>query len=75
MWTNCPDTPACGWFFASLAALVMLFTGGCSLLFLAVVITSGKNYLFDGLPALLVAGAMPFLMGLVGFWLLVRHRR
>jgi Na+/H+ antiporter NhaC len=61
--------------FASLAALVMLFSGGCSLLLFAVEITSGKNYLFDGLPALLVAGAMPFLLGPVAFWLLVRHKR
>jgi cyanate permease len=55
--------------FAAAALLVMLFSGGCSLLFLA-----HMDGAYVTLPAILVIGGPPFLAGLLVWWLAIRRK-
>ena len=52
----------------------MLFTGGCSLLFLSdFAMRGGDGYV--NVPMILVIGGVPFLIGLVVWWLAAKVGR
>ena len=57
---------------AAFAALVMLFSGGCSLLFMPAAVR-GDQYV--GFSAILVMGGIPFAIALLVWWLSMRRPR
>jgi hypothetical protein len=60
--------------FAAAALLTMLFSGGCSLLFLASLSGQSGGEQYVNLPLILLFGGPPFLVGLL-VWLLAMRRR
>jgi hypothetical protein len=56
--------------FAAFFGLVALFSGGCSLLFLAET-TNGNHYV--DLPAVLIIGGIPFAAAVLLTWLFLRR--
>ena len=61
--------------FAAAAALVMLFSGGCSLIFLASMSQSSRGEQYVNLPVIMVLGGPPFLVGVLVWWLVMRRKR
>jgi hypothetical protein len=56
--------------FAAAALLIMLFAGGCSLVFLA-----SMDGTYVSIPAILTIGGPPFVAGLVMWWLSMRRKQ
>lgn len=64
------------WIFAVVGGLIMLFSGGCSLLLLGDLAMRGKwqaNYV--SVDAVLGIGGIPFVIGLLLWWLAVKVGR
>jgi hypothetical protein len=65
--------------FAIIGGLIMLFTGGCTLLFLAGYVhdeltrSGGEQYV--NIPVILTVGGPPFLLGLLVWYLAARAGR
>ncbi len=71
-----PKLTVVRWIFAIIGSLIMLFCGGCSLLLLGDLLSRGKwqaGYV-DG-TMVLVIGGVPFLLGLLIWWLAVKVGR
>ena len=74
-----PDKPkltVVRWIFAVIGALIMLFSGGCSLLILGDLASRGRwsdNYV--SVEIVLLIGGVPFLLGLLIWWLAVKVGR
>ena len=56
--------------FAAAAGLTMLFSGGCSLIFLA-----SMDGVYVTIPAILMIGGPPFAIGLLVWWLSMRRKK
>jgi hypothetical protein len=59
---------------AAAAAIVMLFSGGCSLIFMAELFQGMGQQYFD-IWVVLIVGGIPFLVGLLIWWLALRRGR
>ena len=76
---SAPDKPkltVVRWIFAVIGALIMLFSGGCSLLILGDLASRGRwsdNYV--SVEIVLLIGGVPFLLGLLIWWLAVKVGR
>ena len=71
-----PKLTVIRWIFAIIGSLIMLFSGGCSLVFLGDLISRGRwadNYI--SVDMVLVIGGLPFLLGLLIWWLAVKAGR
>ena len=71
-----PKLTVVRWIFAVVGGLIMLFCGGCSLLLLGDLAMRGKwqaNYV--SVDAVLAIGGIPFLLGLLIWWLAVKVGR
>ena len=74
--TEKPKLTVVRWIFAIIGSLIMLFCGGCSLLFLGDLALKGKwadNYV--SVDTVLFLGGLPFLAGLLIWWLAVKAGR
>ncbi len=71
-----PKLTVIRWIFAIFGALIMLFTGGCSLLLLGDLASRGKwNDQYVSVEIIAVIGGVPFLAGLLIWWLAVKVGR
>ena len=74
-----PRLTAIRWIFAISGALIMIFAGGCAVLYSAfmvpVTIASGGEQTLYVLFITLVFGGIPFLIGLLIWWLAVKRGR
>ena len=71
-----PKLSVIRWIFAIIGGLIMLFCGGCSLVFLGDLALKGRwadNYV--SVDAVLSIGGLPFLLGLLIWWLAVKAGR
>ena len=71
-----PKLTVIRWIFAIFGGLIMLFCGGCTLVLLAEMASKGKwrdNYV--SVEMILVIGGVPFLFGLLIWWLAVKAGR
>lgn len=71
-----PKLTVIRWFFAVIGSLIMLFCGGCSLLILGDLASRGRwadNYV--SVEIVLLIGGVPFLAGLLIWWLAVKVGR
>ncbi len=71
-----PKLTVVRWFFAVIGALIMLFCGGCSLILLGDLASRGRwadNYV--SVEIVLLIGGVPFLFGLLVWWLAVKVGR
>ena len=71
-----PKLTVIRWIFAIMGSLIMLFCGGCTLLFLGDLLSRGvwRYQYVDGTTVLLIGG-FPFLLGLLIWWLAVKVGR
>ena len=60
---------------AAAGLLLMLFSGGCSLLFIGDMLTRTGGERYVTWEAVAVIGGIPLAVGLLVFWLAIRHRR
>ncbi len=73
---DAPKLTVIRWIFAVVGGLIMVFCGGCSLLLLGDLAMRGKwqaNYV--SVDAVLAIGGIPFLLGLLIWWLAVKVGR
>ena len=71
-----PKLTVVRWIFAVIGSLIMLFSGGCSLLILGDLASRGRwsdNYV--SVEIVLLIGGVPFLLGLLIWWLAVKVGR
>ncbi|MEM7426076.1 MAG: hypothetical protein AAF441_08270 [Pseudomonadota bacterium] len=71
-----PKLSVVRWTFAVIGSLIMLFCGGCSLVFLADLASRGRwadNYV--SVDMVLFIGGIPFLFGVLIWWLAVKVGR
>lgn len=71
-----PKLTVIRWIFAIVGGLIMVFCGGCSLLLLGDLAMRGKwahNYV--SVDAVLGIGGIPFVLGLLIWWLAVKAGR
>lgn len=71
-----PKLTVVRWIFAIFGGLIMLFCGGCSLLLLGDLASKGKwadNYVSADM--VLLIGGVPFVFGLLVWWLAVKNGR
>ncbi|NNF80919.1 MAG: hypothetical protein HKN05_23095 [Rhizobiales bacterium] len=71
-----PKLTVIRWIFAVVGALIMVFCGGCSLLILGDLASRGRwsdNYV--SVEIVLLIGGVPFLVGLLIWWLAVKVGR
>lgn len=68
------DLSAVRWIFAIFGILIMLFTGGCSLLIFADYLQHGGGGYVD-IPIILFVGGIPFLVGLLVWFLAAKVGR
>ncbi|MCP5084329.1 MAG: hypothetical protein GY948_21785 [Alphaproteobacteria bacterium] len=71
-----PKLTVVRWIFAVVGALIMVFCGGCSLLILGDLASRGRwsdNYV--SVEIVLLIGGVPFLVGLLIWWLAVKVGR
>ncbi len=61
--------------FAAAAAILMLFSGGCSLLIMADLMQGRGGQQYVDVPTVLIIGGLPFVIGLVIWWLSMRRKR
>ena len=71
-----PKLTVVRWIFAVVGALIMVFCGGCSLLLLGDLAMRGRwSYNYVSVDAVLAIGGIPFLLGLLIWWLAVKVGR
>ncbi len=70
------NLPVIHWIFAIFGILVMLFSGGCSIVILANFFRYGRDsYGFNDPLTVAVIGGVPFLAGLVTWWFAAKYKR
>ena len=71
-----PQLTVTRWIFAIIGGLIMLFCGGCTLLFLGELASKGVwRYQYVDGTMVLIMGGVPFLAGLLIWWLAVERGR
>jgi hypothetical protein len=61
--------------FVVIAMLIMVFSGGCTLIFLIMFAMESGSNRYVNVPVILIFGAPPFLVGLLVWWLAARAGR
>lgn len=70
------DLSVVRWIFAIFGILIMLFTGGCSLMVFADFLQRGTDtYGFNSPLVTLTVGGIPFVVGLLVWWLAAKAGR